>query len=226
MTPVGLSLTPVRRVGNLLTRPFVKALFLAGAALTGYVAAHSTPPEPIVITLSPEALETRGGRAPRGTAFAAPAAAPATTAGGQTATAQVACTLPAPDAGSTCVNGFWQAPTGTETGNARFDRANGCVTMQPANDMVCRSGLWTLRGAETPGQNGATTTTIDPMRPPSFEAPPAVTSTTNVSPTMSSGSAANPATAGSAAAGSCPGSPPSVAPSQSVACVSGAWVVR
>jgi hypothetical protein len=226
MTAVGRRTTTIRRVGGLLMRPSIKALFVAGAALTGYVAAHATPPEPIVITQSPETLEARGARAPRGTAFAAPPAGQTTTAAGQTATAQVACTLPAPDASSTCVNGFWQAPAGTGAGAARFDRANGCVTVQPANDMICRNGLWTLRGADTSGQNSATTTTTDPMRPPSFEAPPSVPSTTNVSPTMSSGNAANPAATGSVAAGSCPGSPPSVSPSQSVACVNGAWVVR
>ncbi len=225
MTPVGRGPTAMRRVCSLLARPSVKALFVAAAALTGYLAARATPLEPVVITLSPETLEARGGRAPRGTAFAAPPAGQTTTAAGQTATAQVACTLPAPDASSICVNGFWQAPSGTEAGAARFDRANGCVTVQPANDMICRNGLWTLRGAETPALNGGTATTTDPMRPPSFEAPP-VPSTTNVSPTMSSGNAANAAATGSVTAGSCPGSAPAVGPSQSVACVNGAWVVR
>ena len=60
---------------------------------------------------------------------------------------------------------------------------------------------------------------------PSIEASP-VTSTTNVSPTMATGSSANPAATGSVTAGTCSGSAPSVLPSQSVACVNGAWVVR
>lgn len=36
MTPVGRSLTAMRRAGDLLTRPSVKALLVAGAALSGY----------------------------------------------------------------------------------------------------------------------------------------------------------------------------------------------
>jgi hypothetical protein len=225
MTPVGPSTTALRRVGGLLMRPSVKALFVAGAALTGYLAAHATPPEPVVITISPETLEARGGRAPRGTAFAASPAGQTTTVAGQTTTAQVACSSPAPDASSTCVNGFWQAPAPSAAGAARFDRANGCVTVQPANGMICRNGLWALRGGETADQNSAPTTTTDPMRPLSFEAP-SVPSTTNVLPTMSPGNSANAAATGSVTAGTCLGSPPAVSPSQSVACVNGAWVVR
>ena len=228
MTPVGPSTTAMRRVGGLLTRPFFKALYVAGAALTGYLVAQATPPEPVLIAVSPETLDARGGRAPRGMAVGAPPA-------GQTATvaAQVPCTSPAPDPSSTCLNGFWQAPAtaGSVAGSgaARFDRANGCVTVQPANNMVCRNGLWTMIGAETPVgglqtssiQNSPETTT----QSPSINVSP-MSSTTNVSPTMATGSSANPSATGPVAAGTCPGSAPSVLPSQSVACVNGSWVVR
>jgi hypothetical protein len=247
MIPVGRTTTVMRCAVSLLTRPAVKALFVAGAALTGYHAARATPPAPAVVTLSPETLEARAGRVPRGTALAAPPSGQTGTSGqtatsGQTTTTQVACTSPAPDASATCVNGFWQTPAAATTGAgaARFDRANGCVTVQPANDMICRSGLWTLRGAETafvgqqpsiPGSpaitasdpNAATTsTTTDPTRPPSLQVP----SITTVSPALSAGTPANPVAGGSVGAGTCPGSPPPVLPSQSLACVNGAWVVR
>ena len=56
--------------------------------------------------------------------------------------------LTAPEPSSTCVNGFWQTPANSGTGGARIDRANGCVTAQPASDMICRNGLWTLRATE------------------------------------------------------------------------------
>jgi hypothetical protein len=228
MTPVGPGTTAMRRVGGLLTRPPFKALYVAGAVLAGYLAAHAAPPAPVLIEVSPETLDARGGRAPRGMAVGAPPA-------GQTATvaAQVPCTSPAPDPSSTCLNGFWQAPAtaGSVAGSgaARFDRANGCVTVQPANNMVCRNGLWTMIGAETPVgglqtssiQNSPETTT----QSPSINALP-MSSTTNVSPAMATGSSANPAATGSVATGTCSGSAPAVLPSQSVACVSGAWVVR
>ena len=69
----------MRRVGRLLTRPFFKPLYVAGAMLAGYLAAQAAPPAPVLIAVGPETLEARGGRAPRGMAVGAPPA-------GQTAT--------------------------------------------------------------------------------------------------------------------------------------------
>ena len=94
MTPVGRSTTAMGRVGGLLTRPPIQALFVASAALAGYLAAHATPREPIVITLSHETLEAPSRRAPRGTALAASPAGQTTTAVGQPTTAQVAARRP------------------------------------------------------------------------------------------------------------------------------------
>ena len=214
MTPVAPNTTAMRRVGGLLTRPFLKPLYVAGAMLAGYLAAQAAPPAPVLIAVGPETLEPRGGRAPRGMAVGAPPA-------GQTATvAQVPCTSPAPDPGATCVNNFWQvpAPAASGSGAARFDRANGCVTVQPANNMICRNGLWTMSGTEpAPGTPQTSSTPDSPettTAAPSLGASP-VTSTTNVPPTMATGSSATTigtgssptsTATGSVAAGTCPGS--------------------
>src|SRR5262245_42988451 len=91
----------------------LKALLVAAAVLVGYEAARATPPAPIVVTVSDESLQAGSGRAPRGAALPpAPAAQGAQT----TTTTQVPCTSPAPDATSTCVNGFWQSPAAAATG--------------------------------------------------------------------------------------------------------------
>ena len=198
----------------------VKVLLIVVAALIGYEAARATSPKPIVVTVSDETLQAGGGLAPRGAALpAAPTAQGAP--GAQTPTAaQVPCTSPAPDTSSTCVNGFWQAPAAAATGAARFDRENGCVTVQPANDMVCRNGLWALRGTEAttlatqPVTPGAATTTLQPNP-----------QTGAGSPATSTGTAPG-AAAGSATASGCFAPPPPVPATQSLSCVSGQWVVR
>ena len=192
------------RVAGLLTRPAVMVLLIAVAALAGHIAARATPPEPVVVTQNPQPREPRGSRAPRGSVVVAPPPAQ-TAASGQTTATQVPCTSPAPDASATCVNGFWQTTTAGTTGGARIDRENGCVSAQPASDMICRNGLWTLRGAE-PGN------ALDPTRAPS----------TQPSPT---GTPANPAGSPGGAA-TCSSAPPPVLPTQTLTCVNGTWVVR
>jgi len=181
MTLAG-SASAIHRVNVVLMQVAIVALFV-GAALAGFFIARAMPPDPVVITVRPETFEASGSRASRGSML--PAAGQSTTVAGQPATSQVPCTLPAPDAVSTCVNGFWQTPPTGTGGGGRSDLANGCVTMPPTNEMICRNGVWIVRGGETPDQNGTTSATGDSTRRPSVETPsaPSIATTTPSEPT-------------------------------------------
>jgi hypothetical protein len=190
----------------------VKVLLIVVAAMIGYEVARATPPKPIVVTVSDEVLQAGGGRAPRSAALPAAQTAQGVQGAQTTTAAQAPCTSPAPDASSTCVNGFWQAPAAAATGAARFDRENGCVTIQPANDMVCRNGLWVLRGTE------ATTLATQPVTPGAASSPTADPNPVGTVPATAAGA--------SGPASGCLTPPPPVPGTQTVACVNGTWVVR
>ena len=198
-------------------------LAIVGAVCSGYFAARAEPPAPDVVTMSTESLEALGGvRGPRQSVLALPTTGQ--TPPGQSATPQVPCTQAAPDPSSTCVNGFWQPPAAASTagGAARIDRANGCLTMQPMSDMICRNGLWTLRGADTtgttqpvsslnsppPAPDPDAASTLDPTRPPA-------SATLSTPPSMM----LSPSGAASTAIAACLSTLPPVLPTQSLACV-------
>ena len=203
-------------VARILKQPAVTVLLVAASALTGYVTARASPPQPIVVTVSSESLEAQGRRGPRGSVLL-PTTTQTTSA---PTTTQVACTLPPPDSSATCVNGFWQAAAAATEGSARFDRANGCVTVQPANDMMCRNGLWTLRGSEAATISSPP---VDPSSPPVDPTRPLPAAETSPEPSSAS---SLPSATSLGASSTCSAARPAILPTQSLVCVSGSWVVR